>query len=634
LSFTLRKVAGTAVLAVAASGLTLPLAPVAHAVGSPVETEYFISDTDGDFSYELWKRTTPDGAAVKVAGDATHDVDSLSFSRDGSRLSYLQTTYSSSGDPVSTQVVVRDVGGSSRLVRVVSSVLETTSENAAPSLSPDGSTIVWTNLSASGASLYKSSVATGSGTLLKAGYFDGVFLDGSTLLARSATVAGWASVTLSGTATANSGVDANAFDLSVSEDGTRLAWAQDTSTSSVSTSDIETATLAVSGGVATIGAPALVAAGLANEAPSFSVDGSKLYFVKWDGDQGSGDIYSAPVVADGANPPAVTTSTAGDDYDVAIGTTDDGTAPGAATPLPALLSSTTVTLTWALPADADLSGVQVKCMDNPNTVTRNVFVPAPLTSYVNTVVGTSNQMCSYTAIDRSGNLAPESSRGFVAMKPAPAVPDPTSKATTKASFPVTFSATYGSNAKYYVDYLPAGTTTWRHWITGATGNIRQFGLPATTNVLATTSTAGGSYTFRIKMVDIYGNATAYVTSARAVVPFDQTKATLSGGTNVSASAAYLGTYRKLSKTTDYAKVSLVGSRLQVVGWKCTSCGVFAIYDGSSLVGTIDTRASSTITRTVLFTRTYSSVGTHTFTIRPKATSGRPYVLLDGFAMRR
>jgi hypothetical protein len=37
---------------------------------------------------------------------------------------------------------------------------------------------------------------------------------------------------------------------------------------------------------------------------------------------------------------------------------------------------------------------------------------------------------------------------------------------------------------------------------------------------------------------------------------------------------------------------------------------------------------------VLFTRTYSRVGTHTFTIRPRATSGRPNVILDGFAMRR
>jgi hypothetical protein len=97
LSFSLPRIAGAAVLALATSALAVPLAATAHAAGAPVETEYFIAETDGDanFAYELWKRTTPTGTAVKVAGDTTHDLSDLSFSQDGSRLSYLQTTLDS-----------------------------------------------------------------------------------------------------------------------------------------------------------------------------------------------------------------------------------------------------------------------------------------------------------------------------------------------------------------------------------------------------------------------------------------------------------------------------------------------------------------------------------------------------------
>jgi hypothetical protein len=192
-------------------------------------------------------------------------------------------------------------------------------------------------------------------------------------------------VTLAGATTANATLTSSSFDVAVSEDGQHLAWAEDTSVSSTSTSNIETATLSVSSGVATVGTPAQVATGLANEAPSFSVDGSKVYFVKWDGDQGEGDVWVAPTVADGANPPAVSANTPGeDDYDVAIGTTDDGTPPAAAgTAVPAALGATTATVKWTLPADADLSGV-VLTRTLGATVQKTVYVPAPVTSYADT----------------------------------------------------------------------------------------------------------------------------------------------------------------------------------------------------------------------------------------------------------
>ena len=644
MSFTLRKVAGTAVLVVAASGLTLPLAPVAQAVGTPVEAEYFISDTNGDFSYELWARPAPNGTAFPVAGDTTHDIDNLTFSQDGSRLAYMQRTLNSSGDPVSTQIVVRDV--SDQLVRVVASVSETTGEDSAPSLSPDGNTVAWTNVSANGWALYRAGVGTGTPVLVKGGYKDGTFVDGSTLLAKNASDNTWATVTLAGVVAANSALDSNSFDVAVSEDGLHLVWAQDTSVSTTSTSDIETATLSVTGGVATIGSPVQVATGLANEAPSFSQDGSKVYFIRWDGDTGNGDIWSAPTVPDGANPPAVSVVTATeDDYDVAIGTTDDGTAPNAAgTAVAAVLSGTSATVKWTLPSDADLSGVKLQRyagVGTAGTLQKTVaYLPTPASplsmSYVDTGLALgATYTYAVTTIDRSGNTGTAATRSLTALAAAPTQADPTSTASTKASFPVTFAATAPTSAKFTVDSLVVGTTTWRRWVTAVPGRIRTFGVASTTaGVASTTSTPGTNYVFRVQVTDAYGNTSALVSGARAVVPFDQTKATLSGGTNYASSSSYLGSFRQLKTTASYAKVVLTGNRLQVIGIKCAACGKFAIYLGSTKVATVDTYSSSTRVRAVLYTATYTTVASRTYTIRPLATAGRPSVELDGFAMRR
>jgi hypothetical protein len=632
MSFTLRKAAGTAVLALAASALTLPLAPAASAT-TPTETEYFVSDTDGDFAYELWQRTTPNGVATKVAGDATHDISDVSFSRDGSRLAYVQYTLDSFGDSVSSQVVVLDVSG--RRVRVVSSLLASSGINFRPGLSPDGNTVVWSTGSAAGIRLYKAGVGTGAASLVSTSYFGAVFLDATTLLAQNVSSPSWATLTLAGAATPNGSLTGSSFDPAVSEDGTQIAWADDTTTTGDATSDLKVASLAVSSGVATIGAPTVIATGTENEAPSFSADGSTVYFTKSDGAGGNGDIWSTPAAGPSSSA-AVTVATPNeDDFDVAIGTTDDGTAPGAADASSAsVLNGTAATINWTLPIDGDLSGVLITRKLGSTVQKLNVYVPAPVLSYADTglVIGTTY---NYTiqAVDRSGTLGPASTPHFLtALKAAPTFADPTSNTSAKAPFPVTFGPT--SSGHWYVDYLPVLYPTWHHWVIGAAGRTRTFGSAATTGVYATTSAPGNNYVFRVQVKDSYGNATGFVSSGRAVVPYDQTKATLYGGVNVSTAAAYLGSYRRLSKTTDYAKVTLVGNRLQVVGWKCTTCGAFAIYDGSTLIATVDTRASSTLTHVVLYTRTYSSVGNHTFTIRPKATAGRPYVLLDGFAMRR
>jgi hypothetical protein len=58
-----------------------------------------------------------------------------------------------------------------------------------------------------------------------------------------------------------------------------------------------------------------------------------------------------------------------------------------------------------------------------------------------------------------------------------------------------------------------------------------------------------------------------------------------------------------------------------------------VFDGAVRIGTVDTRATTTISRAVLFTKTWTAKGTHAITIKARGTLGRPSVRLDGFGVR-
>ncbi|HUR50962.1 MAG TPA: hypothetical protein VMZ11_02445 [Mycobacteriales bacterium] len=642
--FTLPKAAGTAVLALSVSVVALPAAAPAYAA-APVEKAFVIADTDvpPDSFSGLYSQPTPTGALHPEVSEALPlDIHDLTSSADGTRVAYVQDNYSTTtGAPVSSQVVVKDVSG--RFVRIVEQrTWDDIHFLGAPALSPNGNTVLWElyDADADTVTLRKAAAGWGKASTLHADLSPYGFLDAGTVLAQDSEGTPYTlSVNGGDTHPVNPPLEPdlppNAINVAIAPDLQHIAWGLfDTSVpvDQPQKSSMHVATYTVDNGVATVGTATTVTSSLFNDQPSFSRDSATLYWIQSNGEFGAaGDIWSAPVAG---GPAAPTATTAADENDVAITGTDDGTAPGQATPLAAGLNGTSITLHWQLPADADISGVLIT-RKLSGVVKKTVFVPAPTSSYVDTglVLGATYNY-TYTAIDRSGNAAAATNRNASALRPIPHFADPTSQTSTKAAFPVSFTPAAPSNATFNVDYLPIGASAWSHWVTGATGRARVFGVAGTTKVASTTSTPGTSYAFRVQIKDAYGNATGWVGSGRAVVPVDQTKATLVGGVNVASSSAYLGSFRKLSHTTDYARITLKGNRLQVVGWKCSTCGKVGVYDGATLVATVDTFASSTKPHTVLYTRTYGSVGSHTFTLRPLATPGRPNVELDGFAMRR
>jgi hypothetical protein len=550
-------------------------------------------------------------------------------------VAYVLDTYASATAtaPSSEQLVVRDLGG--QLVRVVSSVSPTTAGLFSPVLSPDGNTVLWNQVSAAGLVLRRADVGTGTTSTLSTSMLDVVYVGPNTLYGFNAGTGHAVSMPATGGAQTAVNIPDGASELSVSPALNAIAWTMDTSTTPGTTvADVQMATL--DAGTNTVGTPTTLATGQNNHSPSWDVQNLRVDYIHDDGIGGQGDVKDV----DPSNPVGTTPTTVAtpqtDEQEIDIVGAPSVTSPGGATATPAVLKGTSAVVGWTLPGDGDLSGVLITRKLGSTVQKANAFVPAPLTTYTDTGL-TLNTTYTYviTAVNRSGLHGPDATRTLTAIAAAPTFADPTSTTSVKAWFPVAFAPAGTPNgAVVTADFLKVGTTTWNHWVTSATGRVRTFGAPASTGVLATTSVPGTSYVFRAQVRDYYGNATPYVSSAHAVVPFDQTKASLVGGLDVGTAAAYLGSYRRLSRTADYAKVTLVGNRLQVLGWRCGSCGAFAIYDGSTLVATVDTRSSSTLAHVVLYTRTYSAVGTHTFTIRPKATAGRPYVYLDGFAMRR
>ena len=72
----------------------------------------------------------------------------------------------------------------------------------------------------------------------------------------------------------------------------------------------------------------------------------------------------------------------------------------------------------------------------------------------------------------------------------------------------------------------------------------------------------------------------------------------------------------------------------LIGDKCTGCGKFQVYVDGKLVKTVDSHASSTLSRQTLYSRTFTGTKTHTIKIKTLGTAGRPKVRIDAIGVQR
>lgn len=631
--------------AVAAVAATLPL-QAAHAV-APAGTESTLTLEDSvpaDAQYGLY-----DGSTALVKESA--NIVELTTSHDGSLVVTVDDTYTANGD-LHERVVLRDLKG--HQLRVLDDLfipLESpdTIYASSPSISPDNSTVVWSQITQSGTGdptyeLHTAPVAAGAATVLPGGkdLAFASYLNDTTLLAMdeqldptadpnagnlvSLPAAGGAATSVSSTVAANG--------FTVSHDGTRVAWSAATSTGTGAYSAaLQEASFTDASGTVTLGTIHTLASSGNNVSPAWSYDDSAIRFINTDGGADSpGDVWtvsSDPTSSVAAAPVATTQQ---DELAVATGFADS-VAPAASTANPFTLNGTSVGLSWTLPADADVAGVII----SRSPAALPIFVAAPATSYTVTNLPL-NAVFTYTftTVDRSGNSAgssPAASRSVTALKPSPSFTDPTSARAATAPFSVVFGTGLPSTTRFTVDYSANGGA-FRNWIPGLTGAKRPFGL-ASSGAAVTTSVPGSSYRFRITVTDAYGNSGSTLMTGTAVVPYDQNRATFSKGAyTYRAADRWLGAVAVLPSTGISARVTLTGNRLQVIGDRCPSCGVVDIYVGTTKVGAVDTYSRSRVVRSVLFTQTYPTTGPRTITLRARGTAHRPTVILDGYAMRR
>jgi hypothetical protein len=624
---------GLALTAVAAAALVPLSAAAAGASVTGTELSVYTADSDADGLYGVYARTAAGALSVLVPEAATTDATGLAVTRDGSRFAYVEDTYDAAQDLVRERLVVRDI--STRLIRVAEVLTGAADLVQDVALSPDGQTLAWTRAhrddSGVTSQLLRTAVAGGDATVVTGG--DGLvepaFLDGGTLVARGPS----GPVTLpveGGTPTALAGAPARARDFAVSADGAAVAWALDTGAPNMAdtSTDLQVADLVLTP-VAGVSDVRTRASGLANESPAWSLDGLTVHFVRSSGTPTSeGDLWSVP--AEGSATARAVATTGGVDEDRVGPGLRESAAPAGAGAVPAVLSGTSATVRWSLPADPSLTGVSITRSAPGTPTTAQVFVPAPLTSYVDTglVVGKTYSY-AITTLDRSDNPGPGATRRLVATRAGASIADPTSSASAAAPFRVTFAPA----ATVTVDYRVNGAGPFVQWLRRQPARPRVFGTPSG-GAAATRSTPGNSYSFRLQAFDAYGNATPSTAGGTAVVPFDESRATFTGSTSAGhASDRWLGTVRALDAAGAAARLTVRGNRFQLVGERCPSCGVVDVYIEGRRVAGVDTRASSRQPRRVLVTRALGS-GDHVVVVRARGTAGRPRVVVDGFAVRR
>jgi hypothetical protein len=219
------------------------------------------------------------------------------------------------------------------------------------------------------------------------------------------------------------------------------------------------------------------------------------------------------------------------------------------------------------------------------------------------------------------------------------VPRPTSAVTTGLAFPVGWGAPGGT--RYTVDWarrvLSNGTwvtSPWARWRTLTSTTSGTFGAGNVPVAVA----QGTSYWFRVVAYDAYGSHGPAVT-ARAVVPYDvtATRQAWSGpwGTSSGVTGRWLGTLRSTStRGASMTVARTTTNALQLVGDRCPTCGQVQVWLDGTLRATVDTGATTTRVRQLLWASPALSFTGHTLRVVNLGTAGRPLIRLDAVVVAR
>jgi Tol biopolymer transport system component len=228
-------------------------------------------------------------------------------------------------------------------------------------------------------------------------------------------------------------------------------------------------------------------------------------------------------------------------------------------------------------------------------------------------------------------------KGLIESGPSPAATDvtgplstmlaPTSSSTTASSVTVKWSAKdVGVNGVANYDLRQ---------VRFSGGGVRTDSTLATQTTATSRSVAlgkGYQYCFSVRARDGLGNVGAWTPVKCVSSPLDQTSLSRSSGwTTVSSSAYYGGSAASAAKSG--AKLTRTGLKAKQVGLvirTCSVCGSVAVSIGSTKLGTVNTKSSTSTYKKVVWLPATNSVRSGTVTI---SSTSSAKVFIDGLVLR-
>jgi hypothetical protein len=155
-------------------------------------------------------------------------------------------------------------------------------------------------------------------------------------------------------------------------------------------------------------------------------------------------------------------------------------------------------------------------------------------------------------------------------------------------------------------------------------------LAATATTWSTSSKVGSAVTFTVAATDLVGNA-GKASVARTTVLQPETSAKRTGTWTTKKVTSHLnGKALSSSKKNTKLTFTFTGRAASLIVGRSTKAGKASVYVDGKKVATIDTKASKTLYRQAIWSRTLTA-GKHTVQVVVLGTSGRPAVTVDGLS---
>lgn len=171
-----------------------------------------------------------------------------------------------------------------------------------------------------------------------------------------------------------------------------------------------------------------------------------------------------------------------------------------------------------------------------------------------------------------------------------------------------------------------------------TGAWSVVGGTVTARLLKVSMAIGSSMQFAVAGRDGAGNVGAQAESPAVKATLLQERTSLarySGRwTNTTSSSASHSNLRTSTQAGAWVEFKRDAKAIAIVGRQSPTSGKARVYVDGVFAATIDLRRSSSRSRVVLFSRSWSTPGTHTVKLIVSGTAGRPRVDIDGFAVLR